>query len=73
MAQPLVLEAAENNERALEWHKKRSFKKLERRDFIACPVEIEPDLLPPRELPVGEEAPAPDNNNEEVSGEQTED
>src|ERR1044071_2454147 len=47
----LVLEVAENNERALEWYKKRAFKKLDAAIFMACPVDIEPELLPPRELP----------------------
>jgi ribosomal protein S18 acetylase RimI-like enzyme len=47
----LVLEVAENNERALDWYKKRSFKKLDAAIFMACPVEIEDELLPPRELP----------------------
>ena len=47
----LVLEVAENNERALDWYKKRSFKKLDAAIFMACRVDIEPELLPPRELP----------------------
>lgn len=47
----LVLEVAENNERALGWYKKRAFKKLDAAIFMACPVDIEPELLPPRELP----------------------
>src|SRR5207302_9543574 len=47
----LVLEVAENNERALDWYKKRSFKKLDAAVFMACPVETEPELLPPRALP----------------------
>jgi ribosomal protein S18 acetylase RimI-like enzyme len=47
----LVLEVAENNERALDWYKKRAFKKLDAAIFMACPVAIEPELLPPRELP----------------------
>jgi ribosomal protein S18 acetylase RimI-like enzyme len=47
----LVLEVAENNENALNWYKKRAFKKLDAAIFMACPVEIEPELLPPRELP----------------------
>jgi ribosomal protein S18 acetylase RimI-like enzyme len=47
----LVLEVAENNERALDWYKKRSFKKLDSAIFMACPVDLEPELLPPRELP----------------------
>lgn len=46
----LVLEVAENNERALDWYKKRSFKKLDAAIFMACPVDLEPELLPPREL-----------------------
>jgi ribosomal protein S18 acetylase RimI-like enzyme len=47
----LVLEVAENNERALDWYRKRAFKKLDAAIFMACPVDIEPELLPPRELP----------------------
>ncbi len=56
----LVLEVAENNESALNWYKKRSFKKLDAAIFMACEVEIEPELLPPRELPPAREmVPAP--------------
>src|SRR6478735_1356567 len=40
----LVLEVAENNESALEWYKKRSFKKLDAAIFMAAPVDIEPEL-----------------------------
>jgi ribosomal protein S18 acetylase RimI-like enzyme len=47
----IVLEVAENNESALGWYKKRAFKKLDAAIFMACTVEIEPELLPPRELP----------------------
>jgi ribosomal protein S18 acetylase RimI-like enzyme len=47
----LVLEVAENNERALGWYKKRSFKKLDAAIFMACSVVTEPELLPPRALP----------------------
>ena len=47
----LVLEVAENNERALDWYKKRSFKKLDAAIFMACNVVTEPELLPPRALP----------------------
>jgi ribosomal protein S18 acetylase RimI-like enzyme len=47
----LVLEVAENNERALDWYKKRSFKKLDAAIFMACSVVTEPELLPPRALP----------------------
>lgn len=53
----LVLEVAENNENALSWYRKRDFKKLDAAIFMACPVEIEPELLPPRELPAGAEPP----------------
>ena len=51
----LVLEVAENNESALNWYKKRSFKKLDAAIFMACEVDIEPELLPPRELPPARE------------------
>jgi ribosomal protein S18 acetylase RimI-like enzyme len=51
----LVLEVAENNESALEWYKKRAFKKLDAAIFMACAVEIEPELLPPRALPPSRE------------------
>nr|HEX4318556.1 GNAT family N-acetyltransferase [Kofleriaceae bacterium] len=47
----LVLEVAENNENALAWYKKRAFKKLDAAIFMACDVDVEPELLPPRELP----------------------
>jgi ribosomal protein S18 acetylase RimI-like enzyme len=51
----LVLEVAENNENALNWYKKRAFRKLDAAIFMACPVELEPELLPPRELPATKE------------------
>src|SRR5262245_31112454 len=54
----LVLEVAENNERALNWYKKRGFKKLDAAIFMACSVDIEPELLPPRELPPAPEVAA---------------
>jgi ribosomal protein S18 acetylase RimI-like enzyme len=47
----LVLEVAENNENALNWYKKRGFRKLDAAIFMACAVDAEPELLPPRELP----------------------
>ena len=66
----LVLEVAENNERALDWYKKRSFKKLDAAIFMACAVVTEPELLPPRELPPAREASPPDEPNEsDPSGE----
>lgn len=46
----LVLEVAENNENALAWYKKRSFKKLDAAIFMAALVQTEPELLPPRAL-----------------------
>ncbi len=58
----LVLEVAENNERALEWYKKRSFKKLDAAIFMASPVAIEPELLPPRELPAGRDERSADDD-----------
>ncbi|HEY0987817.1 MAG TPA: hypothetical protein VGD80_12225, partial [Kofleriaceae bacterium] len=66
----LVLEVAENNERALNWYKKRRFKKLDAAIFMACEVEIEPELLPPRELPpVRSEALADEPGESDPSGE----
>jgi ribosomal protein S18 acetylase RimI-like enzyme len=59
----LVLEVAENNESALNWYKKRAFKKLDAAIFMACPVDIEPELLPPRELP-----PPPEPRSDDESG-----
>ncbi len=47
----LVLEVAENNENALQWYRKRGFRKLDAAIFLAQSVETEPELLPPRELP----------------------
>jgi ribosomal protein S18 acetylase RimI-like enzyme len=65
----LVLEVAENNESALGWYRKRAFKKLDAAIFMACPVDIEPELLPPRELPTGRSSESGDDSG----GEQTED
>jgi ribosomal protein S18 acetylase RimI-like enzyme len=47
----LVLEVAENNENALQWYRKRGFRKLDAAIFLAQAVTTEPELLPPRELP----------------------
>ena len=67
----LVLEVAENNESALEWYKKRAFRKLDAAIFMACPVEIEPELLPPRKLPIArDEAALPSDDD---GGSQSED
>lgn len=46
----LVLEVAENNENALQWYRKRGFRKLDAAIFLAQSVVTEPELLPPREL-----------------------
>lgn len=54
----LVLEVAENNERALTWYRKRAFKKLDAAIFMAVAVDTEPELLPPRELPAPRDAEA---------------
>jgi ribosomal protein S18 acetylase RimI-like enzyme len=59
----LVLEVAENNERALGWYKKRQFKKLDAAIFMACEVAIEPELLPPRELPKSRDEPEPESDD----------
>jgi len=64
----LVLEVAENNERALNWYKKRTFKKLDAAIFMAAPVENEPELLPPRELPPAREPPPPPPDDSDDSG-----
>ncbi len=61
----LVLEVAENNENALSWYKKRGFRKLDAAIFMAASVDVEPELLPPRELPPS--TPAADASAE-VSG-----
>jgi ribosomal protein S18 acetylase RimI-like enzyme len=47
----LVLEVAENNENALQWYRKRGFRKLDAAIFMAANVSNEPELLPPRPLP----------------------
>lgn len=65
----LVLEVAENNERALDWYKKRSFKKLDAAIFMACPVDIEPELLPPRELAPARDEAASGPSEGDPSGE----
>ena len=65
----LVLEVAENNERALDWYKKRSFKKLDAAIFMACPVEIEPELLPPRELSPARDEAAEEPEESDPGGE----
>lgn len=46
----LVLEVAENNERALEFYRSRTFYKLDAAIFMAKKVAAEEELLPPRKL-----------------------
>lgn len=58
----LVLEVAENNEHALTWYRKRGFRKLDAAIFLAQAVDVEPELLPPRELPPAQ--PKPPENDE---------
>src|SRR5262249_57284349 len=55
----LVLEVAENNENALQWYRKRGFRKLDAAIFLAASVDVEPQLLPPRELPPPKSAAEP--------------
>lgn len=62
----LVLEVAENNENALAWYKKRSFRRLDAAIFMACALDLEPELLPPRALPVSSSA---EESHENVSEE----
>jgi ribosomal protein S18 acetylase RimI-like enzyme len=64
----LVLEVAENNERALGWYKKRQFRKLDAAIFMACEVVIEPELLPPRELPQPRDESATDEPTDDGEG-----
>ncbi len=65
----LVLEVAENNERALNWYKKRDFRKLDAAIFMACDVDLEPELLPPRKLPPGREPSTPADAGDESATE----
>jgi ribosomal protein S18 acetylase RimI-like enzyme len=57
----LVLEVAENNENALNWYRKRGFRKLDAAIFMAASIDVEPELLPARELPTGR---PPENSGE---------
>jgi hypothetical protein len=65
----LVLEVAENNERALNWYKRREFKKLDAAIFMACSVDVEPELLPPRELPPARESSPSSDADDDSAGE----
>jgi GNAT superfamily N-acetyltransferase len=46
----LVLEVAENNERALKFYRGRSFYQIDAAIFLAMKLSQEADLLPPRKL-----------------------
>lgn len=47
----IVLEVAENNEKALKFYRKRSFIKLDAAIFLAKKLEVPGELLKPRKLP----------------------
>jgi ribosomal protein S18 acetylase RimI-like enzyme len=53
----LVLEVAENNERALKFYRTRSFQKLDAAIFLAKKVTSEAELLPPRKMKRARRAP----------------
>jgi ribosomal protein S18 acetylase RimI-like enzyme len=58
----LVLEVAENNERALAFYKARTFYKLDAAIFLAKKLDVAEELLPPRTLKSARadgDAPAP--------------
>jgi ribosomal protein S18 acetylase RimI-like enzyme len=46
----LVLEVAENNERALKFYRARSFQRLDAAIFLAKRIAVPDELLPPRKL-----------------------
>lgn len=46
----LVLEVAENNDRALKFYRSRNFHKLDAAIFMAKKVKVEAELLPPRRM-----------------------
>jgi len=48
----IVLEVAENNTGALSWYRRRNFYKLDAAIFLAQKIPAEPELLPPRKLPI---------------------
>jgi ribosomal protein S18 acetylase RimI-like enzyme len=48
----IVLEVAENNERALKFYRARNFQKLDAALFLAKKIETEDELLAPRKLKV---------------------
>lgn len=48
----IVLEVAENNERALKFYRKRNFIKLDAAIFLAKKLDMEDELLKPRKMPL---------------------
>ena len=46
----LVLEVAENNERALKFYRARTFYKMDAALFLAKKITVDAELLPPREV-----------------------
>lgn len=48
----IVLEVAENNERALKFYRKRSFIKLDAAIFLAKKLDLPDELLKPRKMPL---------------------
>ncbi len=68
----LVLEVAENNEHALQWYRKRGFRKLDSAIFLSVGVDNEPELLPPQRVTAPAPAPPddipPDDPPDETSG-----
>ena len=46
----IVLEVAENNERALKFYRKRNFIKLDAAIFLAKKLDVEAELLKPRKM-----------------------
>ena len=67
----LVLEVAENNEHALQWYRKRVFRKLDAAVFMSLGVETEPELLPPQPVsppPSHIEAQAAEAAEEDAAG-----
>jgi ribosomal protein S18 acetylase RimI-like enzyme len=54
----IVLEVAQNNERALKFYRTRSFYQLDAAIFLAKKVETEAELLPPRKLKKPKTKPA---------------
>jgi ribosomal protein S18 acetylase RimI-like enzyme len=61
----LVLEVAENNEHALQWYRKRGFRKLDAAIFMSLGIDTEPELLPPKPI----HPPEPSAKGDDAGGE----